>query len=154
MPKETPWLDLKYGLVVGAIVLALVGALRLPTMLAIGSVGFCKKAFGELAGGRMGVVRMLDWETLTAMGIDVGKTYRNLAGERNRASYQRQFIEAFARSFRQSGGRPEAFVRWRIVGEEGDRTIVAADYPAKQRTLLFLVPLEGPRRVMEIRWAS
>ena len=154
MKTDTRWLDLKYGATVGAIVVALIGVLQLPAIFPTTPVGFCRKAFESLARGRMGAVGMVDWEQLTAMGINVGTTYRSMAGDRNRASYQRQFIESFARGFRTSGGQMDAFVHWRVAGQQAGQTIVAVDYPAKQRTLLFAVPSDGPRRVVAIQWAS
>ena len=88
------------------------------------------------------------------MGLDIGMTYRSFARPQDRRRYVQQFIDSFARSFREKGARPSEFVHWRLVGETPAYLVVGADYSSKGRTLLFAVPKEGKRRVAGIQWAS
>ena len=97
---------------------------------------------------------LLEWERLSAMGLDVGMAYRSFARAKDRQAYMQKFIRSFAKSFHEQGAKPDDFVRWRLVGETPVFLVVGADYPAKQRTLLFAVPKEGKRRLAAIEWAS
>ena len=139
-----------YALLIGAVIVA-VWATR---QVSVGVPGFCRQTFRELASGKPSAQSRLEWERLSAMGLDVGMAYRSFARGQDRQRYMQKFIQSFANSFRQQGAKPDDFVRWRLVGETPVYLVVGADYPAKQRTLLFAVPKDGKRRVAAIQWAS
>ena len=148
------WRDYKeeatYFAAIGAVVVALWGARQVSQ----GPVGFCRQAFQELASGRPPAQSAIAWERLSAMGLDIGMTYRSFARPQDRRRYVQQFIDSFAQSFRQNGARPDRFVHWRLVGETPVYLVVGADYSGKGRTLLFAMPKEGKRRITAIHWAS
>lgn len=117
-----------------------------------GEAAFCQSVFTKLAQGKGSVRTQIAWERLQALGMDVGTTYLQLATEQERRNYQDAFITQYAQAFRAAGGAPKAFTGWRIQEQREGQVIVAADYSAKQKTLLMSVPASGPKRVEAIQW--
>lgn len=140
-----------YAALIGAVIIGVWAARQLGS----NTVNeFCRRAFQELASGQASAQSRFEWERLSVVGLDVGMAYRSLRKPSDRPAYTQQFIEHFAKSFQETGARPENFVRWRLVGETLQYLVVGADYPDKERTLLFAVPKEGKRKVAAIQWAS
>ena len=111
-------------------------------------VRFCRRVLTGLANGNPSVRQAIDWERLQAIGIDVGAAYAQLPSDKERREYQDAFIRSFAEGFRQQGGSVKVFTHWRV---EGDGT-VAADYPAKNRNLLFQLSGGWRKQVVGIQW--
>ena len=164
--------NLKYlGLVLGLVVLAIL-VLRNPQQDA---VRWTRQTFELLVSGRSSAQARIAWERLSAVGVDVGATYAKLPNAREQAGYRQAFLRELASGFRRSGARAESFVNWRIEesaesaemkaqsaqnksaeGAERDaRTmVVAADFPAKQKTLLMTLTVGKPRQVTGIGWKN
>ena len=138
------------ALAVGAVTL-IVCVLRLGGR---GDIAFCREVFTGLANGKTSVRSAIDWEHLNAINVDVGATYQQLPQGEDRSRYQEVFIQNFSAAFQRAGGRPSAFRRWRVSAHQGGRTVVAADYPAKQKTLLFTVSTASGRHIEAIQWGA
>ena len=112
----------------------------------------CRQAFRGLAAGAPSAQGRLDWERLTALGVDVGATYRGLPSDQERRRYREAFVANFSKGFQQTGATAEQFVRWRVEERTPETVTVAADYPAKQQTLRLGVSARGKKRVQAIAW--
>lgn len=157
--------NLRYLIGVVAVVGLIVLLLRNPQE---DTVRWTRRTFEALASGRASVQPRIAWEALQAVGVDVGATYTKLPNAREQAQYRQAFLRELAAGFRQAGARPEAFVNWRIAeksaeaaemsaeGAEksGRMTVVAADYPDKQKTLLITLTAGKPRQVVGIQWST
>ena len=131
------------------LILAMAGLATAGARLIRTEVGFCRDAFAGLAQGRLSAERQVDWEHLQAMGVDVGETYRRLPNAQERRQYRQAFIGQFAGGFASSGATTRAFTNWRRAGGR----LVAADYPAKQKTLLCGVSGSWiTRRIVSLQW--
>lgn len=117
-----------------------------------GEVGFCREVLKGLAEGKPSVKGRIAWERLLALDVDVGATYQALPNEEERAKYRQAFVVSFSLGFRQQGGSVKAFQRWRVHERRGTHVVVAADYPAKQKTLLMGIPASGPKKLETIQW--
>ena len=149
MTKHTPVSgSLLLAVIVAALIVAGIRLIR-------SDVGVCREAFAGLAQGRSAAGWRLDWERLQAMGVNVGETYRGLPNAQERRQYRRSFIGQFAGGFARSGATASAFTNWRPAGVRDGKRLVAADYPAKQQTLLFSVSGAWfSRRIGSIQWQS
>lgn len=141
----TAQLDWKYAAVMGAVVLGVTGAIRMRT----NHVDFCRESFRRLADGKVSVEHRIDWPNLTALDVNVGQTYGRLANEREQSGYRRAFIEQFASGFQKSGTSPSDFMNWRVHERRPGEVVVAADYTAKDKTLLMAV---AGKKVRSIQW--
>jgi hypothetical protein len=141
-------LDVKYAAAVVAVVVGLVWAMRASQ----GAAAWCQESFEGLTSGERSAQARIDWERLRALGVNVGAAYRGLPNAHAKAQYRREFLEGFAKAFAQGGGRPEAFVDWRVEERTGEEIVVAADYPAKRNTLLISLPASGKRRIAGLAW--
>lgn len=117
-----------------------------------GEAALCRSVFTKLAQGKASVRSQIAWERLQALDIDVGATYSQLTTDKERRAYQEAFIQQYAQAFGAAGGSPAAFTGWRVQEQREGQVIVAADDPAKQKTLLMNVPASGPKRLEAIQW--
>ncbi|MBI4322872.1 MAG: hypothetical protein HY596_01205 [Candidatus Omnitrophica bacterium] len=139
--------ELKYIAVTLLVVVALIGALRLTRS----DVARCREVFQDLARGKRSVQQRIDWGQLHAIGVNVGATYAGLPDEGARVTYRRLFVEHFSKGFLQTGARLDEFVRWRVHERTPEQVVVAADYPAKQKTLLLTMAVSG-KKLEGIQW--
>ena len=144
-PRETVTAVLSAAFSVGVVVI-IAALLRLSDR----DVRFCRGVLHDLVMGRQSVQSRIDWERVTAMGVDIGATYAQLPNDGERAQYRRAFIRNFADGFRKSGGRLDGFTHW-MVAPDGT---VSADYPAKGKTLVFHLSAGGHRQLEGIGWRS
>ena len=140
--------------VIGSIALAILAAVVLVVIARIvqSDVAFCREVFRGLVEGKPSVQRRIDWEHLSALNVNVGATYTRLPNDQERADYRRTFIEHFSKGFRQVGGTTAGFRHWRVLARKDQKVVVAADYEAKQKTLLMSVPASGTRKLETIQW--
>ena len=138
----------------GALILAAVGVVAVAMRLMQGEAGFCREVFRNLVNDRQSVQGQIDWEHLTAVGVDVGKMYAQLPNDQARAQYRKAFVDNFAMGFRRAEGSLDAFRNWRVQERGGERIVVAVDYAAKHKTLLFTIPASGQRKVEAIQWLN
>lgn len=115
-------------------------------------VPFGRRVFEGLVNGQQAIHRAIDWEHLKAFDTDVGATYAKLPNEREKADYRRAFIERCAAGFRQGGGSVRAFTNWRVEERTGEQVVVAADYSAKQSTLLLSLTTQWPAQLRGLEW--
>jgi hypothetical protein len=115
-------------------------------------VTFCRSALENLARGKPAAQRQIDWTRLKALDVDVGAAYSQLPSEQEQRDYRRAFIARFADGFRQGGGKLDAFSQWRVAEPKDGMTVVAADVPATQRTLLFQISKASGRKLVGIQW--
>lgn len=135
-------------------VFAVALAIMLALKFASRDVDFCKALFRELVNAKPKVAEKIDWEQLKAVGRDVGAEYRLFRLDKDRDDYKANFISGFAQGFRMSGGSFAAFTRWRVVDKDEEALTVAADYPLKSKTLLFVVPAEGEKKLLALNWSD
>jgi len=90
-------------------------------------MSFAKNTFEALARGEAKARESIDWQTLQAMGQNVGAEYVKLPSETDRVNFQQAFVSQFASSFRQAGGTPDQFANWRVSYHDDLKTEVAAD---------------------------
>jgi len=115
-------------------------------------VQLTRRIFNGLCSGRQNVQGQIDWEHLTAMGVDVGKTYSGIILEKERADYRKAFFFNISFSFRASGGKLSGFSNWRVKTREGDNAIVATDTPSNKVLLLTLTSEAGKRKLTAMKW--
>ena len=135
-----------------AVMLGAVAVVAVVMRLTQGEVGFCRETLGNLVNDRQSAQRQIDWEHLQAVGLDVGKTYTQLPDEPARAQYRKAFVDNFAMGFRRVEGNLAAFRNWRVQTRDGSRIVVAAEYEAKHKTLLFSLPAVGDKKIEAIQW--
>ena len=119
--------------------------------LANSDVRLCRGIFARLAKGDPSVRNAIAWERFQAEDVNVGATYAGLPSPQEQLGYQQAFIRAFAAGFQHEGGRVGAFTHWRVEPNGS----VAADYPAKRKTIVFELSSEtGRPQLAGIRWQS
>ena len=96
---------------------------------------FARSTFVSLAKGDTAVQSKIDWETLTALGENVGVKYNLIPTETEKQQFRLGFITEFASSFRQSGGSVDNFTNWKVTFRDSTRTEVTADSPNGLLTL-------------------
>jgi len=106
-------------------------------------VQFTRRIFNGLCSGNIGVANSIDWTTLVAMDVDVGKAYTVLS-QQNKADYKKAFFYNFSFAFRASGGKASAFFNWRVNSKDADKTIIACDTASK--VILFSITTKGGKR--------
>ena len=139
-----------YAAGMAAIALAIMFAWKLTTR----DVDFCRAVFRGLVAGRPSVAQRIDWEHLQAVGADVGKEYRLFRLEKDRVNYRANFITAFSRAFKLTGGTFGGFVKWQVVDRQPETVTIAAEYPLRSKTLLFVIPARGERKLLAVRWSD
>lgn len=151
-PRQIPWMKnaqaAQYGVLIGIVVIL---ALLLKPWIN-DDVAWCRRVFTGLAQGSQYIQDSIAWERFKALDADIGAQYRELPNTNERSGYREAFVNRFARGFRESKAQISDFMNWRIVKRSPDGIIVAADYPAKQSTLLFDISKAGGRRLETMRW--
>lgn len=141
--------------VIGSIALVLIAAAAVLLVMrrGAGDVAFCRTVLTGLVNGKPSVVaQRLDWEHLNALGLDVGATYTSLPNDAERKQYRQAFVRSVSSEFKRVGGTAKGFSRWRLHGREPGRVVVAADFPAKGKTLLMTLPASGTKKVQALQW--
>ncbi|MDD2679222.1 MAG: hypothetical protein PHO03_00250 [Candidatus Omnitrophica bacterium] len=144
--KNNPILE--YAILAGVVIVFLIFIFQIRT----GDVNFCRAIFKDLAGGRYGVQKYIDWEHFQGLDIDVAATYNSFATQKEKTGYKKAFIQSFSRGFKNAGGRYKAFVNWRIYSKAGNQITVAADYQGRNQTLLFTLPSAGKKKLIALQW--
>ena len=144
----TPKFALKYAALAAAMLLGGSVVMRLVQ----GDAGVGREIFSGLVNGRQSVHSRIDWEHLKALDVDVGATYTALPDEQQQEAYRTAFIERFSREFQSTGASLKDFSGWRLQERQDDQTIVAVDYPKKQKTLLLAVSDGGTKKLTGIQW--
>ena len=119
---------------------------------ASGDVGHGRDVFEGLAGGRASVSGAIDWTRLQALDINIGATYTQLKDDAERARYRTAFLTSFSQAFARIGGTASAFRGWRLASHKPGRLIIAADYPAKHKTILLGFADSGEKPLVSIQW--
>lgn len=140
--------------VIGSIVLLLIaGVVAIAIMRrGAGDVEFCRAVLTGLVNGKPSVAQRLDWEHLNALGLDVGATYTSLPSDDERKQYRQAFVRSVSSEFKRVGGIAGSFRNWRVYAREPVRIVIAADYTAKQKTLLMTLPTSGAKKVQALQW--
>ncbi len=94
-----------------------------------GDVGFAKSTFESLVRGDSGAEAVIDWETFSSLGTNVGARYIALETDEERAKFRHNFVTQFSASFRDSGGSLQDFTNWRATASDEVHTNVTADSP-------------------------
>jgi hypothetical protein len=94
-----------------------------------GDTAFARDTFISLAKGESSVQAKIDWQTLTALGDNVGAKYNLIPTETEKQEFRTAFVTGFSSSFRDGGGSVDAFTNWRVTFNDSTRTEVAADSP-------------------------
>lgn len=111
-----------------------------------------RQIFIGMVQGKQAVEKHIDWYELKALGIDVATIYSKLANEKERDDYRKEFFKNLSLGFKMSGGNPQAFINWRVYKVEGEKTIVAADYSGKGRTVLFTLSRGRQKKLTAVEW--
>lgn len=115
-------------------------------------VQLTRRIFNGLCSGNQRVQNSIDWQTLKAMGVDVGQSYSNIVSEKERSDYRKVFFYNLSYAFRAAGGSVSKFSNWRVKGRGGDNTVVAADSAMGKAILLTLSNKGGKRKLIAIQW--
>lgn len=116
-------------------------------------IRFSQSVFSALVGGSAQAEGLIDWEKFNAVGLDVGNTYRGLADDRQKSDYRGAFIRNVALGFRKTGARFDAFSNWRVDEKTDALVVVAAEYRAKNKTIVFTISKDpNGRKLKEIKW--
>ncbi len=135
-------------------VIGVIAALGLWRQWSHQDVGFCQGVLRDLVWGRQKVERVIDWNHLHALGVNLGASYETLPDEKARASYRKMFVKGFAQGFERIKGRRADFQRWRVYKRDATQTVVAVDDIRHKKTLLFQIPASGQRRLEGIEWQA
>jgi len=127
----------KYTLEYGILALVLAGAAFLIIQMQVQDVLMCKRLFRGLIEADMQVQKNIDWAHLKAVGKNVGAEYLTMRGSKRKAQYRQLFIQYFGQGFKAQKSKFEDFVNWRIYSKDLTKVVVAADYPAHKKTMLF-----------------
>lgn len=141
-------LILEWAVLAVVVISALVFLLHLKNQ----EINLCRRLFNGLVKGSYGVVRLIDWDNLKALDVDVAATYAQLPNEAEKTNYKKAFIKGFSAGFRQIRGRLKEFARWRIYDRDSEKTVVAADYLGQNKTLLFTFLRYGRPKLIAIQW--
>jgi hypothetical protein len=115
-------------------------------------VRFCRSALDGLVKGAIKVERLIDWEKLEALGIDVGANYRRFTNPQDKETYRRLFIRNFAVGFQKGEGDFKKFTNWRVLLRKGAKVVVAADYLLYNKTVLFTLFKSSKTKLIAIEW--
>ncbi len=126
---------------------AVPGADRAATAADKADAGFARAAFTELADGKQSVGPKIDWRNFMAMGVDVGKIYRTMPDDANRAAFRKSFITSFAKSFHAKGAKAENLTDWHVKSRDSKKTVVASTTPAGGSFLITIVLRNGVRKM-------
>ena len=116
---------------------------------ALSDVEFAKDVFRRMAEGDPAVEPMLDWETLSMPGGDVGAEYNDIPDEENRAEFRRNFLKGFSTSFKASGGSAASASNWREESKADEGTQVATDSPVGNTLVFTVVRKDGRQKISE-----
>lgn len=116
-------------------------------------VQLARRVFNDMCAGRQNVENLIDWQTLTAIGLEAGQAYSQLRTEKDKKDYRKAFLYNFSSSFKSAGGRSSQFFNWRIKGQDAASTIVAADTAGQGKVILFTITkIKGQRKLTAINW--
>ena len=118
-------------------------------------VDLCRAVLAGLTQGRSSVAGQIAWERLRALDLDVGATYVKLPNAKEQGEYRQAFIENFAAGFQRTGASLPQFTGWRVQERSKGTIIVAADYAARQKTLLLTLPANASwwgKKIEAIQW--
>jgi hypothetical protein len=139
---------LEYALLILVIALVLVFALEFRQREA----GFCRLILNGLVNGSVETEEFIDWEKLVAIGVDVGKAYRNIADPVTKLGYRREFIRSFAVGFKSVKGDVKKFTNWRVLERKRTKVVVAADYLLYNKTILFTLSKLRKTKLIGLEW--
>lgn len=117
-------------------------------------VGLSREIFNNLLAGNQFVHKSIDWEHFQAFGFDIGRVYRALPDNKEKADYRKEFIKNLSSNFRKLGGNAGLFTDWRVYIRKGKDTIVAAYYKNKDKTILLILSGYGRKKLTSIQWES
>ena len=115
-------------------------------------IRLARYVFNGLVNGSLGVEKHIDWERLRGLDMDVGAAYGKFSTEIERAGYRKSFIRYFSKGFKEAGAGLKSFVNWRIYSKDSVKTVVAADYPGRKKTLLLTFPSAGRKKLYSMQW--
>lgn len=115
-------------------------------------VSLVKEIFAGLVEARQPVRKLIDWEHLNALEVNVGEVYLKVRSQKEKLDFQKVFINNFSEGFKRMGGRLDAFTNWRLYDKDNEKVVVAADYPHYNKTILFTISKYGLSRLIGIQW--
>jgi len=113
---------------------------------------FCRTILNGLVAGSVEIEKFIDWEQLVAVGVDVGKTYRNKPNPETKLNYVRDFIRGFSVGFRSVKSDVNKFTNWRVLQRKGTKVVVAADYLLYNKTILFTLSKLRKTKLIALEW--
>lgn len=116
-------------------------------------VKFARRALTCLVRGWYMARPMLDWASLKMLEHDVAAEHERLPDAKEKAEYEKKFIDGFKEGFRSRNVRLSAFFDWRVYdASDPGMTIVAANCFDKSKVFLFFVKHEkGKRKLVEVK---
>lgn len=117
-------------------------------------VAFARTVFAGLISARESTAKLIDWQNFKALDVDIAATYANLSNEKERKNYKKVFIQGLSFGFKSTGARFAAFINWRIYQRDLEKVIVACDYPAKNKTLLFTILKDTKPKLLSMQWEA
>lgn len=116
-------------------------------------VKFARRSLTYLVRGWYMARPMLDWQSLKMLEHDVAAEHERLPDAKEKAEYERKFIDGFKEGFKTRNVRLSAFFDWRVYdASDPTTTIVAANCFDKGKVFLFFVKHEkGKRKLVEVK---
>ena len=114
-------------------------------------VTFAKAAFFSMVNGSSDAEAMIDWENFRALGDDVGKGYRKLPNEAEKAKARKEFIAGFALSTPNMKANPDGITNWRVYTETPSETIISAKMKAGPVLYLTVSKRGGSQKLSALR---
>ncbi len=120
-------------------------------MVPASDVDFAKYVFTRMAKGSLGVEKYIGWESLKAVGVDVGGTYKKF-NEKDKLGYRKAFLKNYSFSFRTAGGSLKYFHNWRIHSQDSAKTTIAVS--TQNLTLLLDISNDSrnKRKLIGMDW--
>ncbi len=132
--------------------LAVVIAVALFLQIINRDISRCRYIFAGLTKGSYAVEKLIDWENLKALKIDVGAVYRHIPNQKEKTGYKQAFIQNFSVGFKRAGGKANLFTHWRAHQRDREKIIVAADYSGYNKTILFTLSKLSAGKLVSIQW--
>ena len=120
-------------------------------MVPASDIGFARYVFTDMAKGRQGIEKYIDWQSFKAVGVDVGTAYSKFS-EKEKPGYRKAFLQNFSFTFRTAGGKLSYLHNWRIHFQDSHKVTVAVD--TKNLTLLLSISQgsRAKRKLMGMEW--
>jgi len=115
-------------------------------------LSFGRSVFYGLIKGDESVKKAIDWDSLKALGVEVGANYSKLPPGREKEQYKKAFIINCGLGFQSISTVSGSFVNWRLRRSDNQIAVVAADSVGGSTLLLTISKKDKKRKLISIDW--